>query len=307
MGRTMVRLQGEQGPRGALEVAVSSSRSITSGSCSRPATRRWLICSTSSRSWSASWMRRNSRSSSSARRVSAWSAQRLDRRDAVARPDPGARLCSASSRARSNRTRSRARARPAGSGRGRRPTCSGRRGRPAARDRWRAASSGRRPAAVRRGGRPGPRARAATGRRSRAPRRRRRAAARRARTRRARRRVPGEGGGAVGAAVGDEDPRALAGRGEGREPGHPAGAHDEHPAPEERARGGHDPVERDVGERARRPLAPRPGLAAEVERDLEQPLERPGGARRRGVGEPICTGQRSAAGTCRSDRHSRSW
>ena len=38
-----------------------------------PATRRWLICSTSSRSWSARSRRRNRRSSSSARRLSALS------------------------------------------------------------------------------------------------------------------------------------------------------------------------------------------------------------------------------------------
>ena len=107
-------------------------RSVTSGAWSRPATSRWLICSTSSRSWSGRSMRRNRRSSSSSAACSRRGRSGPGSRGRWSGPGPTpAKAASASSRTRSKRRRRRcAAARPAGCGRGRRPTCSGRRARP---------------------------------------------------------------------------------------------------------------------------------------------------------------------------------
>ena len=120
----------------------------------------------------------------------------------------------------------------------------------------------------------GPRARAASARRSRARPRRRREGRVGPEGGGLAVRVEGEGGRPVAAAVGDEDARALAGRRRART------SRAMRPAPTTSTRrprtgpvDGDDPVQRDVRERARRALAPRPRLAAEVERELEQPLE----------------------------------
>ena len=72
------------------------------------------------------------------------------------------------------------------------------------------------------------------------------------------------------------------GRREGRQPGHLPGTDDEDAPSGERPDRVPDPVECDVGERPRLPVAPGAGLAAEMERDLEQPLE--DRVQRRGAG-----------------------
>ena len=190
MGR-IDRLQREQGAGRPLGVAARVlAGAWPAGAWRRPATSRWLICSTSSRSWSSRSMRRNRRSSSSARRSSAssLSAWMAGHRGPGADPVGEAGLGVVDARARSG-ARSAGRSSPVRAAGdvvdGRVARAQGARG---ARRPGPAATTGRRPGRSRasRSARAAA-ARAATGPRSRGRRRRPRAAARRGRRRRARR------------------------------------------------------------------------------------------------------------------------